>query len=495
MSSNKKVLNDKSKELTATGSSCGIGIPTARTAALLLVFLMPRFSSAQANNSGPRDLTLEDAVSYAVQHYPAVRASLEELHAAHAGVSLARTQYLPVLSGVYQDSRATQNQVPGIWLGTPITPTVEGPTGGSSGQSYWGSQTAALFSWEPFDFGLRGSMVGQARSAEAKSGANVARTRLEVATAVGNYYLMAVAAELAKKAAQANLDRWRVFNQSVHALVDNQLRPGVDASRADAQLALAKTQLYQAQQVEQVSLVMLAALMGMAGTEIRLEAGVLVSLPSSDSLPNLAPAEHPIAREQMATVQQIQAQEKVLSKTDYPRLFLQGEGFARGSEVPATTSYLGNWNGLAPGRGNWAAGITVLFPNVFDFKALSAQKQIAKAHESSQRALYDKTIQDVTGQAQAALAALTSARLVAEQTPIELAAARESEGQSKARYEASLATMVEVADAEGLLARAESDDAIARLNVWRGLFGLASAQGDLQPFLDMLKVSDHEKPQ
>ncbi len=475
-------------------SDCGIGIRRAPAVALFLVVLMSALSAAQASNSGPRALTLDDAVSYALQHYPAVRASLEELHAAHAGVSLARAQYLPALSGVYQDSRATQNQVPGIWLGTPMTPTVEGPTGGASGQSYWGSQAAALFSWEPFDFGLRGSMVGQAKSAEVKSAADVARTRLEVATAVGNYYLMAVAAELGTKAAQANLNRWQVFDQSVRTLVDNQLRPGVDASRADAQLALAKTQWYQAQQVEQSYLATLAALMGMAGTEIRLVTGTLASLPSSDSLPNVAPAENPIAREQMATVQQVQAQEKVLSKADYPRLFLQGEGFARGSEVPANGSYIGNWNGLAPGRSNWVAGITVLFPNVFDFKGLSAQKQMTRAHQNSQRALYDKTIQDLTGQAQVALAALKSAKLVAEQTPIELSAARQSENQSRARYEASLATMVEVADAEGLLARAETDDATARVNVWRSLFGLASAQGDLQPFLDMLRAPGHDGP-
>lgn len=463
--------------------------------ALCLVSLLPRLSSAQANPSEPKSLTLDAAVSYALEHYPAVRASLEELRAAHAGVSLARAQYLPSLSGVYQDSRATQNQVPGIWMGTPITPTVEGPTGGSSGQSYWGSQAAALFSWEPFDFGLRGSMVGQAKSAEMKSAADVARTRLEVATAVANYYLMATAAGLGTKAAQANLNRWQVVNQSVHALVDNQLRPGVDASRADAQLALAKTQLYQAQQMEQSSLATLAALMGIAGSELILSPGPLLNLPSSDSPPNLAAAENPIARQQMATVQQIQAQEKTLSKTDYPRLYLQGEGFARGSEVPANNSYIGNWNGLAPARGNWVAGITVLFPNVFDIKNLSAQKQVAKAHENSQRALYDKTVQDLTGQAQAALAALKSAKLVAEQTPVELTAARQSESQSRARYDASLTTIVEVADAEGLLARAEADDAIARMNVWRSLFGVAAAQGDLQPFLDMLKVPAHAGPQ
>ena len=124
-------------------------------ASLLLLIVFPYHTGAQTSNDTAKALPLEDALNYALQNYPAVRASLEQVTAARAGVSLARTQYLPQLSGVYQDSRATQNQVPGIWLPTAITPTVEGPVGGSSGQSFWGSQAAAFFSWEPIDFGLR----------------------------------------------------------------------------------------------------------------------------------------------------------------------------------------------------------------------------------------------------------------------------------------------------------------------------------------------------
>ena len=295
-----------------------------------------------------------------------------------------------------------------------------------------------------------------------------------------------VAARQAVVAAQANVDRWQAFDQSIHSLVDASLRPGADASRADAQLAQAKIRLYQIQQAEQAGRATLASLMGTAGTEIKLDASGLLDLPPAESLPDLALAENPLARDQMATVRQIQAQEKTLSRSDYPRIFLQGNVFARGSELPNNGTIIGNWNGLAPARGNWVAGLTITFPNVFDFKALGAQKQVAKANELSQKALYDKTIQDLTGQVQTALTQLKSAQLVAQQTPIELAAARASEAQSRARYNASLATLVEVSDAEGLLAQAEIDDAIARLNVWRGLFAVADAQGNLQNFLQVL---------
>lgn len=455
-------------------------------ACLIALFLPIREMRGQSQQTPQQTFTLEQAVEYALQNYPAVRASMEQVSAARAQITLARTSYLPQLSGLYQDSRATQNQVDGIWLPTPFNAAVEGPVQPSSGQSYWGSQAAALFSWEPFDFGLRPSVVGLARSAQDKSNADLAVTRLQVATAVGNFFLNVVASEQAVKAAQANVDRWQTVNQSVHVLVDNNLRPGADASRADSQLAIAKTQLYQAQQAEQVNLATLASLMGTAGSGIRLDTGKLLDLPPVISLPSVAPGTNPVAQDQMAVVRQTQAQEKVLEKTDYPRFFLQAEGFARGSEVPNNGSIVGNWNGLAPARGNWIAGLTITFPNVFDFKALGAEKQMAKATENSQQALYNKAIQDVTGQVQVALAQLKGAEQVAQETPIELSAAQATEVQSRARYQASLATIVEVADAEGLLAQAQIDDAVARLNVWRALFGMAFAQGNLQPFLDAL---------
>jgi outer membrane protein len=257
-------------------------------------------------------------------------------------------------------------------------------------------------------------------------------TRLQVTAAVGNYFFTVLTTQQAVAAAQANVDRWHVFDQSIHTLVDNTLRPGADASRADAQLALARTQLYQAQQAEQAAIATLASLIGAAGTEIRLDPGKLQDLPPIDSLPSAAPSANPLAQQQLASVRRAEAQDKALNRTDYPRLFLQAEGFGRGIEVPNSGSIIGNWNGLAPARGNCVAGLTITFPNLFDFKALSAEKQAATATEKSQQALYDKTIQDVTGGVRAALAQLKGTQLVAQQTPIELAAARASGTQSRA---------------------------------------------------------------
>ena len=102
-------------------------------------------------------------------------------------------------------------------------------------------------------------------------------------------------------------------------------------------------------------------------------------------------------------------------------------------------------------------------------------------------ARYDQAIQQLTGQWEKARAAWESARQVAENTPIQLRAARATETQARARYQAGLANIVEVADAQRLLVQAEIDDALARLGVWRGLFLMAAAKGDLEPFLQAVR--------
>src|SRR5581483_7412484 len=96
-----------------------------------------------------------------------------------------------------------------------------------------------LASWQPFDFGLRHAGVVSAEAAVARARAGETLTRLDVASAVGAAYLDVLAAQRAVTSAQADLDRREVLRRTVRTLVDNQLRPGAEASRADAERAAA----------------------------------------------------------------------------------------------------------------------------------------------------------------------------------------------------------------------------------------------------------------
>ena len=280
--------------------------------------------------------------------------------------------------------------------------------------------------------------------------------------------------------------RWEIVNKSVHTLVDNQLRPGADASRADAELARARIQLARARQQQQMSRAAFADALGIAGTQVEVQPGVLTGSPPAENPSGIPVASNPLAAAEQARVQEAQAQRHIFQRQYYPRFFLQSAVNGRGSGADPSGTFATGLNGLGLERANWAVGLTVTFP-IFDIFSIRAREKIATANERAEEARYDQTVQGVTDQIEQAQAAVEGARQVAANTPVELQAARTGELQSRTRYETGLATIVEVAEAENLLAQAQIDDALARLAVWHNLGSLAAAQGDLEPYLRMVQ--------
>jgi outer membrane protein len=459
---------------------------------ILVLFLsLGRTAGAQSLSNEKKVLTLEEAVDFALKNYPAVRAALERVKAAQGGVGLARTNYLPRADMVWQTNRATDNNITGLVLPQSIIAPISGPVPVvTSMGSAWGSAAGLLFSWEPVDFGYRGAKVDAARAGRDRATAEASLTRLDVAVATVNSYLTVVAAQRTVRAAEADVERRETFKKAVRVLVDNKLRAGADGSRADAEFARAKVNLARARQQEKISRAALADILGWPDASVEVSEGPLLGPPPDGSPQTTALANNPSAELQRARVKEAQAQVHILDRSYYPKFYLQSSVYGRGSGWDPAGKFEGAASGLGPDRANWAVGLTVMFP-AFDIFAIRSRKAIESANERAEAARYDQTLQDLTGQLRKAQASLEGAREVAENTPVELDAARTTENQQRSRYQAGLATLVDVADAQSLLVQAETDDALARLAVWQNLASVAAAQGDLQPFLQFL----HQKTQ
>lgn len=429
--------------------------------------------------------TVQQAVDYAQANYPAVRAALEQYNASRAGVSLAKTNYLPHLDGVWQIDRGSRESVLGVLL--PQSPNILTGSQGSvtphSNRPFWTSGAGVLLSWEPFDFGYRRSQVRAAIATENRTEAQVALTRLGVSSAVAEASLALLAQEQRVVATQADVNRRGIFTRSVHALVDAHLRPGADASRADAELAAARTRLIEAEQDAQVARIALAQMLGLAGDSIEIVPGPFLALPPAQTGAVLPLNAHPAAVTQQARVEEEKARIRVLNRSYFPHFTTSALLSGRGSGETSTGAVEPGGAGLTLTADNWEAGITAQMDLTSIF-AIRERKKVEVSRQRSEEALYAQTMQVLTGEQQTALAQLEGARRVAENTPTELAAAQQSETQAEARFRAGLGTIVDVAEAQSLLAQAETDDSLARLRIWRALAGLASANGNLTPFLD-----------
>lgn len=446
-------------------------------------------AESQAPQARARTFTVEEAVAYASTNYPAVRAAFAAYNAASARIGLTRTNYLPLLDGVAQGERETRNSVYGVLM--PQFPTIMTGTQGTvftpSNATFWTSGVGELLAWEPFTFGYRRAELRAAHATASRTAGQVTLTQLGVATAVADAALGLLATEQRVNASMADVRRRTIFGQSVHALVNAKLRPGADASRADAELATARTGLILDQQAEQVASASLAEALGLAGSRVEIKPEPFLRTP-----PTAIWEAPPLTKSPAAVVEQRRIVEdkstiSVLNHALYPDIVLEALDSARGSgQLSATKKILPGLQGLDLTAHNWQAGLTVQF----DFTSIlrnRAQKKIAVATLHREQALYDETMQQLTGQEQRALATLTGARRVAQNTPIELEAARQSEAQALARFRAGVGTIVDVAEAQRLLVQAEIDDSLARLSIWRALTDVASAEGDLTPFFNLAK--------
>ncbi len=452
-------------------------------ACLCLLIIAP--SCLAQENSLPA-LTLAQAVELAQKNYPAIRAAKSQSQSAEAGVELARAVFLPRADLLFQENRATRNNVFGLLLPQSTLPSISGPDlGNRTLESAWGSAAGLLFSWEPFDFGLRKANVDLAKAQSKQAVAMETLTRLDVSAAAADAFLTLLAAEQTVRAARANVERTETFAKSVGVLVENQLRPGVDVSRAEAELAAANNQLIQAEQTAELARANLAEAIGQPNSTISIEAGNLLELPADVPPTTINFSLHPMAMSQTAAIDSAKAREKVLDRTWFPRLNWQTAVYGRGTGARLDGTF-NNGRGFYPDTFNWATGVTITFP-VFDFFGLRARHKAEANNIAAEQARYDQIVNTLKTRDTRARILIESARKIAANNEIQIRAARETLMRAKVRYEYGLTNVVEVADAQRLLSQAEIDAAVAKLAVWRAMLASAKLQGDLKPFLDQSK--------
>ena len=173
-------------------------------------------------------------------------------------------------------------------------------------------ELAAVRLWLPRREGGRGPARNDAATQAT------ALSVLEVTGAAGSAFFDLAAAHELVDVAQANLKRFETFARAVHVLVDNQLRPGADASQADAQLALARNQLVQAETQQAVRRSALAAFLQMSSEQVSIDATAMLTAAPGSDLQTSHAATHPAVLEEGALSLQQLAQKRVLDRSYVP---------------------------------------------------------------------------------------------------------------------------------------------------------------------------------
>jgi outer membrane protein len=420
-------------------------------------------------------LTLEQAVSTALEKNPARKAAVFEKRAAAADVLSARSALLPQIkfgedflrsndpvfvfgSKLRQNSFSTSdfalNQ-----LNTPL-PFSNFATHFSGG-------------WQLFDSGVSWLRVRQSKQMDEVAQRNLNRTDQELVMRVVSAYtglLLAVrqqqVAEDALKTAQALLDRSRA-NVSAGMAVES------DALSSEVNQAARQEELIRARNNVELARAQLNHEMGMPGDTQYEPAELLGEKPLPvdpfDVLEKRALERRPDLQG-LALQQSVQADAVRLAKASF------------GPRVNAIADWeLDNPHFDGGGGNNWLAGLQVQL-DVFDGGARKARLDRERAMKSRVDALHEAAVQGIRLEVRKAYLDYDTARQQVDVARAAVSQAQESLRIGQNRYESGLNTITDVLRMQDAVLRAETD-------YWQSLYRLRTGYASLDLATGTLDVN------
>ena len=451
--------------------------------------------SSHTASTAPNPLNLQKALELARTNYPSLRGKLATIRAAEADAQVLNLAFLPQAGVQAQTLNATSNQVRGAYVsnGGLLLPVSGVRTDGFRNQAAWTSGLSIVVDWEAITFGRRQARRSQARLSVEQAQADYEGELFTHQIRVCDAYLLALNAQKSVTLQTANLQRAQGLQRIIRASTEGGLRPGIDSAVANAEVARARLQVLESQQLVQQQVLRLTELIGQPNPAAQLDSMAFYDrLPQLPIAPGSNPALHPQLRVFQKTIALGRAGETLLKATVLPSISVLGSLQGRGSGISEQAQPDGTFRidpslgaGLPLRSFNYILGVTAIWrpTDLWRTKyALSAQRERINASQQA----YEQQALGIQAAGQNAVLQLQLAQARAEQAPLQLDAAQQAYVQSQARYESGLDNIQALTQTSALLNRAEVDQALVTNSVWRALLLRAATAGDLDFFLQQL---------
>ncbi len=453
-----------------------------RTGSIIMV-LITQQAIGRAQPPAPTAMTLPQALTYAREHQPQIKSVLAELRARQAEAQVPRAQWMPQVGATAQLFGATANTTTTVYLGVPEAdvPRVGASKSVTSGSWSPSASTLAAISLdqEVYDFGRIAAQMAVADAYVDYARANADTIALDVQLGVEEAFDAVLAAKDVLTATEAAYRRALTNRDYAQAGTKSGLRPPIDLTRAQADVAQLEARLIRAQTGLRAARAAFAASMGSDALEIDATPSPegTAAAPAFEEALRTAAAKNPAIVAALARLRAQQAATSAIFREMLPNLFasagLSGRaGGATPSSGPADVPYGDGW---IPDVANWHLGL-VLQWNVFDGTIL-ARRAASAAREEAAQADLELVRMNVALGTERAYLDLDAAIQAVPRLQQAVTAARANQAQAEARFRAGLGTIIELTDAETLLTNAELELAIGVFNVARARAELGRVMG------------------
>ena len=419
-------------------------------------------------------VSLAQAVNIALKNNPTIHAASAYTSAAQHAIDAAKAGYMPQLNF---SEGFTRGNNPVYVFGTLLTQRQF--TAANFDLGFLNTpppvdnfRTQFSASMPLYDFGRTSGRVKDARIQAQTVREGASRTEQGVVFDVVNAYLNGLLAKEQVRVAQAAVTMAEADLQRAQAREKQGLAVASDVLSSQTQLAQAKEDLIRAQNGVAISQAALNVAMGVSEdapttTEGKL-AAVQISVGDLPILQQQALKQRPDYHEAQLQAQRAGNSVSLAKKEFLPRLDMMGS-WEQDNQTFA-----------ARGGNNWIAGATLTF-NIFNGGARKAQIAESKAYQQSAEAMRLQMESAVRLQVREAYLNLNAARQRVEVSRDSAAQAQESLRILRNRYDAGLATIMDVLRAETMRTAAQNNHLNAVYDYRLAFAALELATGDLGP--------------
>jgi outer membrane protein TolC len=450
----------------------------------LLVYL-PVCLAAQDNG---KILSLPKALETASANYGIVKAKEMYIQAQEQELKQVKRQLIPDFKLHEQLDYTTANSVTGSYFPYGIVVPVSGAIGSSNNYTpVYGSIGMGYLEWVPFSFGQYKARVDESRIVLNLFSADAEQERFYNQIYVTQAYLDALVATRLKILQQKNLDRNLIVQQVVSSIARSGLRPGVDSSFVNAEVARARLNVLEAEKNEAEQRRNLAQMMGIPSADFQLDTAVFfLQLPATQPTTPGDITSNPALKLFTARENLSQAKEKEIFRNYFPKISVLGVISGRGSGILYDGKYDESFSGGASmSRFNYGAGLACTF-NILDYPRMRASLQAERYRTAAAKTELETKTLDLQNDLVLANEKLRISLEQMKQVPVQYQSASDFYRQKMAMYQNGLTTIIDLSQALYNLSRAEADNAIARDAVWKSLLYRVSVTGDFNTFLNSI---------
>lgn len=414
-------------------------------------------------------MTLDEALTYATARHPRLLAAAERLDAANIDAQVPSAAWLPKLGAMAQIVASTANNSTSTVLGqsavdlprvgaTPVSPTPN--------FTPWVSTAIAVgVRQQIWDFGRTASEEAAARLLRDIESYRARGAAFDTRYAVAAAYYGVLAAASVQSASEAALERATQHRDYASANVKNGLRPPIELTRAEADVARYEAALTRARGALHVARTWFAATVGVDDAE--LDAAGLTEAPTVED-PELA-VKHaqraPQVLESQLRVEEQRALTRRLEASTLPNLSATAALSGRAGGAPPSSGSSVPGYGLVPGVPNYDLGVVLTWP-LLDVGVLR-KAEASRARERALSLEAKLALRTQEAVIRAAWNEATVAQTALEALERSAKAAADNYDQADHRFRVGLGTSTELADAQALRTQAEVELAIGRFQLAR----------------------------